>query len=183
MSKMNHFKKSVLRLIVGLAVISLQSCLDKSVSPDKLILPEATTTGKNTFGCIVNGKVWRDNGTSCFKCGPNPYAAASFYDVVITARNAYKDQIAQNFDFTYWSEDEPIKLNVEIPISSPNVTMRFWDEMNNCVIRSDENTEGFILFTKLDRDEKIISGQFEAKLSDTCNILVITEGRFDIKFY
>jgi len=60
--------KKILPIISGLALLILCSFPGCGVLPTpKEVLPTATQTGANTFGCLVNGKVWLPkgyNGTS-----------------------------------------------------------------------------------------------------------------------
>lgn len=176
--------------IFCLITLTLFSCKKVSVHPDKLVLPEITSSGKNTFGSIVNGKVWTANGmSSCWNCGPNPSARLDpmyssnkkTYALYIEARNAYKNVIDQDLSFSLVLNDH-FEVGKKIDFSNKGVfnTLIFRDEHASCIIESDSLTEGFIRIDKL--EDGIVSGIFEANLLGSCDTLMIKDGRFDIKF-
>lgn len=176
------------------STLILQSCWEE-VHPDYLQLPDITETGENTFGCLINGEIWAANGPpGCFYCGPNPSARVDYsyiYDtssigyrpdyLYLGARNSYQDIISQKIqivliiDYTF-NVGDPILLN------DPSVRFEFLDEQNNCWLESDSTTNGFLQINRYDVDEGIVSGIFEASLSDSCTTVEITEGRFDLTF-
>ncbi|MGK7391245.1 MAG: hypothetical protein ACNS60_12895 [Candidatus Cyclobacteriaceae bacterium M2_1C_046] len=170
----------------------LQSCWEE-IHPDHLQLPDITETGENTFGCLVDGEIWAANGPpGCFHCGPNPYARVFFSYVndtseyhpdylYVGARNSYQGIISQEIGIVLIL-DNSFTVGNPIEISSPMIRLEFMDEKNNCRLESDSTTNGFLQINRYDIDDGIVSGIFEAFLSDSCKTVVITEGRFDLTF-
>jgi hypothetical protein len=193
---MRLFDRIIISLFLFIAILTLESCWEE-IHPDNLKLPEITDTGENTFGCLINGEVWSANGPpGCWNCGPNPKArldasptndtSASAYrnDILyLGARNAYSGVIAQNLNIVLLFADsfeigKPIDLNNK---NSGNI--QFWDELNNCIlIESDSTSNAYVQINKYDEENGIVSGIFEGTLSDTCQTLEITNGRFDLTF-
>jgi hypothetical protein len=144
-------------------------------------LPEATTSGKNTFGCKINGKVWR------------PYSkpfGSRLYDVLFEDNSIVIQAWVRDDNCSEWVEvyaDNIFKEgSYQIPGPDFNGVMH-----NICRGSSDcgyrvlpENSN--ITITRFDKSNRIISGTFEYKdmfnRCDTTDIIQITEGRFDFRF-
>jgi hypothetical protein len=54
-------KTRVLPILLMLVLLAFSSCKENDANP-KEVLPAATMEGKNTFGAMVNGKVWLPKG-------------------------------------------------------------------------------------------------------------------------
>ena len=176
-----------------ITLLSFEACWEE-VHPDKLELPKITTTGENTFGCLIDGEIWAANGApSCTFCGPNPGArvdhlyysnvADTFSDMLsLGARNAYKDLIAQELSISFTLTDTYI-LGDTINAGSTRWTgINFYDELNKCYIESDSTTSISIIVNRYDREVGIVSGTFSGELTDSCRALSISDGRFDLTF-
>lgn len=170
----------------------LACCQDKNPDPG---LPPITTTGANTFGCKVNGKIWmpspRSNGTLPQIEG----GIKTRYDSVGPEKNWY--------DLLIFAYNNNNGSGFQLFLSRINATGEFPLYFTNCVfpaclVRPSygyyyENGSRFSALTiseskinlvRYDTLNKIFSGTFSFKAkafygpsTDTINI---TEGRFDI---
>jgi hypothetical protein len=192
--------KTKLFLLFLASVLFLQSsCEDNDCPTYKL--PNATQTGDNTIGCLLDGNV----------CIPKSTLFGG-----ITKRLCYNEQTGKMSFMIYFIESD-IDLRCGIPrmsvyfgaenIVSTGVTSEFWastfiDYNPNVVggqqVRyygNDPNyapilpeisgIDGQLEITKLDRTNRIISGRFRfiaVALNDYTSKTYFTEGRFDIKY-
>ncbi|MFY9241767.1 MAG: hypothetical protein WAO74_01930 [Polaribacter sp.] len=170
----------------------IQSCEKEEINPDKLVLPEITTSGKRTFGAIVNGKIWTANGGSvCFLCSPNPYARVDYTPspndrpsiMYLGASNSYNEILNESIGLVFNITDN-LKVGEKIELNKSNIFSRisFYDELNKCSVISDDSTNGYIEIKRLDLENGIVSGIFEADLIDDCDTIYIKQGRFDLVF-
>ena len=153
---------------------------------DSLGLPPATTTGENTFGCLVNGEPWLplkrnifgtlsyqidfSTGTSSpgyFTClMVQSYDSLESY-IQFSVLDVFNEGIYFNTDLTDGGEfssdgDINIDTSYEIDLSYQ---------------------ESEVIITRLDSIAEIISGTFNLryiKVTDS-DTLMVTEGRFDLK--
>ncbi|PZE15684.1 hypothetical protein DNU06_16700 [Putridiphycobacter roseus] len=150
-------------------------------------LPAATQTGANTFGCIVDGEVYIPKGNFSYKAieGPSYYQNEGLFIintlnikdfddwiyVCIYIKNAvYYTGIYSNIGYTTSSFDDRV---VEV----------FHEDSNAFVVYSvDSTVNHYVEITKLDLDNKIVSGLFEftAITEDKTDTIKITNGRFDL---
>ncbi len=144
-------------------------------------LPPATTEGKNTFGCLINGEAWVAH------IEDNPIL---WGDNVVDAQ--YDDEkylkIVAERDINSQEIDQTLILLATV---TPNVS--FFRRSSNLADYND-NCDAFYLdtliaqqltITRLDIENKIISGLFGLTIiSDDCSDTIrITEGRFDLPYH
>jgi len=140
-------------------------------------LPPATQCGANTFGCLVNGKVWVPE-----KVNSHPHTKklhADWHDgtFVVYGSKVVDDQYVG----LVWLRVED-SLATEGTYALNNWTPglgRFEDTL--CSYQTDTSWGGQLTITKFDRSNYIISGTFEFTVVATgCDTIQITEGRFDV---
>ncbi len=165
-------------------------------------LPEATQTGKNTFGCYINGKLLTPrDGTGTFNSadrgmkysglgeGPNylynELKVRDFKSGTGGLLKLHLTELHQNgigyFIINESNCEGQLEANQTI-----NITVRCWNENTNsfewfCSVQD----TGTINISRYDFENRIISGTFScsAKNKDDSNdIIEITDGRFDIKW-
>jgi len=170
--------------LVLIILLSILSCT-KTEEIEKL--PPMTTEGKNTFGCLVNGKAWipKTEGGGLFNERLSiKYEGRSFS--IQASLRLNKDEtfqrlfVSTNFtDLGVYQIPHPpfsgeIYFNLnKVPIGTmPCTTYK-------CI---PEDTEIEILY--LDTNKRIISGTFSYKnLTNRCgDIINITDGRFDVRY-
>jgi hypothetical protein len=166
-----------------LLLISNTRC--KKSAPPPNILPPVTEEGKNTFGCKVNGEVWR------------PYANCGIF----LGRCA-------ELDFEVFHIDTLHKLPISFYLKTENNTDSSGFEMvtrgtnimqTGNIIDSVElvffklgsqyynhppnHSSGIVNVTKLDTVNNIMAGTFSFILYNSNNdSVVVSDGRFDLTF-
>jgi len=145
-------------------------------------LPPITQEGKNTFGCLVNGKLWLPkgyNGTSNLDASYDPSYEGGTFDVATYSISSDQDRQYLYMFMTNLSKVGTYKLN-NIKVGSST-----FDYSSKCNYDRDSSVyrDGYLNISKFDLSKQIISGTFEFviyKLS--CDTIKITKGRFDMKF-
>lgn len=171
-------------LFLALLSIGLfSSCKDDDQNLN--VLPEATQSGKNTAGALVNGKIWvastnfisPPNGTFCEKINNITYIQLDLNSASENSRIFLKVAI-ENFE-----------INKEYLISENIDT----SDYNYATYSKDNNGYGTypnsiyigkITITKLNLlQDQMVCGIFEIKVKDNNeNVINISDGRFDKKF-
>ncbi len=150
-------------------------------------LPPATQEGKNTFGCLVNGKVWLpkgNNGTANLDASYDPnFQGASIFDL-----SAYKINTDIDRQYFYLFATN-VTTGGSYDLSSVQLgTITFdysYESSTDCNYNRDSVVfrTGTLTISKFDLGQGIISGKFLGVLArPNCDTLKITEGRFDMKF-
>ena len=158
-----------IRILLFCFLLIFQSCELFEDNPPQL--PEATQSGKDTFGFLLNGEV-------------------------INITNTYHQTVIYQGGFiqfgaggVYMTIDEPFVENVTYEfknIGQSTASARFYRETSEnsyCLYDFSDTYEGSITFTKIDKVNYFISGIFEysTKKAD-CEKINITNGRFDLKY-
>ena len=178
--------KNLLFLI--LTVFTLTSCDkddNKSTNPIEK-LPPATQTGANTFGCLLDGEIFKPgiyhNSYNCFYQYVNGYY---YFNVSAnnTSNNILKD----------------IMVGTEKLAIAEGQTLNLYERVNGNAFGSlsnlDDNTgiyqhnstsainTGELKITKLDLKNNIVAGTFWYDIKDNKGVIhQIREGRFDMQF-
>ena len=165
---MKILRPLLLPMAICFLLLSGMKCKKQTTQPEPQ-LPAETQTGANTFGCLVDGKVFVPKGSF-------PYSGLSasiqFEILNFNAKNKEEStgMVIILRGFNKIGEYVITSSNDEIGISKDNQDFYAYD--------------GKIIITKYDRVEKILSGQFyfTAKHSQTGKTISITDGRFDVKY-
>lgn len=163
------------------ATLALSISCDQSVSNNDPELPPITMEGNNTFGCMLNGKVWlpiRDMSGGGILA--ELQTAIDTLGIIISADNARDDN-----GFTLSVFDSPtIKIGEPYDLTNPDFFVRFfwYNEATTCYF--DEIESGIAIFSRFDMTAGIVAGTFQFRAhSLNCNDrVVVTEGRFDLTF-
>ena len=172
-------KKTIILLLLTLALNSCNKDDDKPKDPIEE-LPVATQTGKNTFGCLINGVPFIVRNTSM---------QTAIYQGGGLLIGAQKN-INSNFSQVSISLSESIIGNVLTENNSyllNSDTMpkgEYYVENQNCFYFTSNNYIGNLSITKFDKINFVISGTFEFQSkSNSCEgIINITNGRFDLQY-
>ncbi|MDO6743113.1 hypothetical protein Q4553_00860 [Tenacibaculum soleae] len=182
-------KTNILKTVLLFITFTFINCSNNEDPQDQL--PPITQTGANTFGCLVNGRVFvpKDAGPSTTPGGGRPRGLEissgdglqSFNYYAINARNyidtdIYIEDRPQQKKYTF--KDSP---GVSSSIQSPSYPHMFC-VVNGVKYLSYENS-GYINFTIVDFAQEVCAGIFTVKLKNENNendIIEITEGRFDL---
>ncbi|MBX7206512.1 MAG: hypothetical protein K1X81_13895 [Bacteroidia bacterium] len=170
---MSHIK--LLLLLASLSFLSLHCKKEKKDYYS--ILPPATQSGKETAGCIVNGQVWvgsmnwldwLPNGRFLLQLekkvsfSPTTYVCVTLYDTVKTT-GVY--EISGNTLYT-------------------SLAYFSWSGGGGVSYTTDKQRKGALIVTRLDTQQRIISGlfYFDAIEPTTGDVVHVTDGRFDMHY-
>lgn len=164
----------------------LSGCWGESVEPDTL--PPLTTTGENTFGCRINGEVWTPLGEGFIGLPTNGIRAEYRHPNFLAIQTSNED-VGGGIDFVII--EEPVEIGKYEIISvtdtqesyAHKVSVRGRSPSSICFGDS-TSVIGTLNITYFDRRENIVSGTFEFDLIGlSCpDTMIVTEGRFDVKF-
>jgi hypothetical protein len=163
-------------------VLILFSCNEL---PD-LNLPEKTTEGKNTLGCIVDNKIWTNYGIRCttFGCEDSNLKAELYRNIngefeltIFSSYTVKKKDISQRLIIIVEN------IHGEGLYDLAGGHMQFLKDSNYDNYRSDDPQKASVSITKYDTINMIVSGEFYGQLNNQNRTkeVAITDGRFDIK--
>ncbi|SDH78917.1 hypothetical protein [Winogradskyella thalassocola] len=160
--------KKLILLILILSLLSTTSCNndDDNGSNDPIDqLPDATQTGENTFGCLVNGESFvvtnSNDQVAIYQQGQLQFGGGGISMII----------------------NEPFSTNVEAVIVGRARYIVDPNPQVGCHYEFEDSYEGFVIFTKIDQINYIVSGTFEfSTINDDCENINITNGRFDLQY-
>ena len=165
-------------LLLFVFSISFLSCDDDDKKTTNPIdqLPPITQTGKNTFGCLINGEPFNVRNTSL---------QTAIYQGGILQIGAYIETNSKDQGIIIWLDRE-IEVG-ETYVLNENVSSIgfFKDYISGCVdFQTFSPNSGTITIKSFDQNNFTISGTFEFKLfSNNCQENInITSGRFDLQY-
>lgn len=151
-------KKYILGIVA--IVCCLSSCDVEDESVDITIMPEVTTTGADTFGCLVDGWV---------------YVGGRFYK--------YEGQSDEWWSSVEFNHSEPqnvmkvqvwVKKNMAITFTIQSPEEGKETTFTDAYMGDEELSDGTVKINRFDTREHIISGTFQGNR--------ITNGRFDVHY-
>jgi len=168
----------MLQKIVPLLLITFltacEGCKDDPAPKTELEkLPPATQEGKNTFGCLVNGKAWVTETS---------IDASAVYQLGILQIYATLNDKTSDDSMSFFAFGD---LSVEVLdlAQNPNAGVGFTYKQENCTYLENDTIKGILSITKLDETHLIISGTFEfTTVASGCDTLKVTDGRFDLTY-
>jgi hypothetical protein len=169
---------TTLLLLLGV-MTSLESCdlFEKSSKPKTELekLPPATQEGKNTFGCLVDGKAW----VTKTSIDADAYYQEGLLFITASVITSNSDQIITMSLFDLSLSEKEYAL-----AEHPEIFGRLRDLKNNCEYLTSSSYTGKLIITHFDQINFIISGtfEFEAYSNDCDKIVKITHGRFDLNY-
>ncbi|WP_127845447.1 hypothetical protein [Psychroflexus aestuariivivens] len=176
-------KKLLYRLILLLPFLFFWGCSDDDNAPQNPInqLPEATQTGENTFGCLLDGEAFIPGG------GTNPLDFV--YQFVDGGYYFQLQGRKRNDDFNLISinlitrakeiEEGETYLLLEEALGNASGIFGFNGGLSFTSIQN----SGQLTITHLDMNNQIVSGTFWFDVIDhDGNLRKIREGRFDMEF-
>lgn len=150
-------------LLILISLACLWSCGSEDETIDISILPPITSTGANTFGCLVDGWVYVGGRYRDWEYS-DPWSLDSF----IYYEKKYEDTDILNVSLSVMPA-----VDIEFCILNPQ-------EGKECTItfakfEGEELQDGTALITRFDTKKKIISGTFTIGNR-------VTRGRFDVHY-
>lgn len=139
-------------------------------------LPPLTMGGKNTFGCLVNGKIWLPKSQALGQ----PSTDADYSSGKFMSFGSSNDD--SDFQFII---SNPIEVNTEYSLTDTARSRAFYGQgkdMSYCVYEDYNVVSGSVVFKKFDLNNQILSGTFEFTTynPDCGDTIKVTDGRFDI---
>ena len=179
---MKVLKFSILLTLI-LCLFAFAKCNKDKI--DNNGLPAATQEGKNTLGFLLNGQVWKPQGTRVtgnLSIDYDPNFNQGVFNIV-----AYNFSTPISEQFIIGVKDSLNFINAPANFVLSNSSLLGVAFTNsNCSLFSNEvstSVSGKLTITKLDRTNRIISGTFNATMSKTgCATIQIADGRFDMKY-
>ena len=170
----NHNLMKILTLLtLSLLMLSIK-CEFKGPKPSQPKLPPITTTGENTFGCLINGELWLPKGSF-----PNvPALTADWnnggFSINANRKTDVEFSTVKLDGFTFF---QPKKLHLT------GDTANTYFANGYCEYHRDSTLAGEINLLYLDTINRIMSGTFWFKASASgCETIEVTDGRFDINY-
>lgn len=168
-----------------IAVLFLGSC-KKEVTE----LPPATQTGANTFGAMVDGKIWVPQGFGTIPSNNLLQARRLGNNFFITAQNFSSSPTETEFDIAVIGVTAPgtFLLNVNVPHPSSAGSYAYYVKRNFSPINewiTSATFTGSVTITKFDTTNRIASGTFQFTAGEMFNsapALGVVDGRFDVKY-
>ena len=178
-------KKTTFTFLTFILFLSF-SCEKDPLNPEPADqLPPATMTGENTFGCLVNGEVWRPYTENLWEGAINAKHDRGWPDcdqLLVSGKRRFTSDAELNGIF-----NQSVILNVWCPklgenkLTPSNGAFLYFQECGYSY-RIDTFSTYIMNITKLDVINNIASGTFEfTAIHDECqDTVIITEGRFDV---
>ena len=139
------------------------------------ILPLPTRSGRNIFGCKVDGTTLK---TSTRILRDNPISAGYDRDnVFYVSGNDFNNDLAVELDIRKLTKEGKYKLD--------NINLGFLDNRSypKEYYETTKNHTGEVCITKLNANKRIISGTFwfeAVNRRDSTDVVKVSRGRFDI---
>ena len=154
---------------------------DYSTNPINL-LPEATQTGENTFGCLLDGEAFiPGGGTNPLDCVYQFVDGEYFFGLQGNNRDGENNGRLINLS----TNSLEIKNN-QTYILSKNIPSNAYGSyaFNSIFSTTNNNQTGELTITYLNVDQQIVSGTFWFDIEHpiTGEIIQIRDGRFDMEF-
>lgn len=164
----------------GLAIFQACNLFDEPEPKSELEkLPPLTTTGEETFGCLINGRAFVSRHS-----GDN---RAVFQNGQLVFSNVIDDAVG--LEQVSFNTGDPLEENTKYIFErteSRPWALAGYDIINDtihCLYGFDDTINGSLLFAKIDRLKWIVSGTFEfSTVIQGCDTVHITDGRFDLKY-
>lgn len=163
-------------------LVALISCR-KEEKQDAYTLPDATQTGSNTGGALINGQVWVAKkefpsyipGTNNTFYTTDPILGTFRLEIVL---RQYKNESSH---IAFYIEDNQDFSPQTYVLDSSNRGSYSPSVLDDYI--TDSTHMGTLTITKFDKVNKIVSGTFTFKaINSTGEVVNITEGRFDRKY-
>ncbi|MCH4824618.1 hypothetical protein ML462_15700 [Gramella lutea] len=168
-------------LIIPIILVLISCSKEEKCENPIECLPDKTTIGKGTFGCLVNGKPYVETNTY-FNCYYQYVNGGFYFSLGAQDDNPIIYQIILGSNKAKIEEGKKYKLSGNEEGNYFGECAVFLEQSYDLTTNNEEY--GFLEITKFDQGKRIISGTFEFDLinPETGEIIKIREGRFDTLF-
>ncbi len=159
-----------------LLLCTLGGCKDNPKPKTELEkLPPATQEGKNTFGCLVNGKAWVTRTS---------IDAVAFYQEGLLHIGADLQGHGESMRLAVNDKGTLIISGRQFDLSGKNEgAAEFFSNLRGCNYFAENTISGSLKITNHDPDALIISGLFEfSSIVTGCDTIKVANGRFDLTY-
>lgn len=154
-------------------------------------LPAITTSGKNTFGCYINGDLFIPKGTINYRAiqYPRYYTDNGYLDIRVRNVKDFEDWLSiyiftDNIFGTGDYSINPNALNTPVPCLERKIdtVISGYETFAIPPYFVDTTKTNLVKITRLDLEAGIVSGEFEfTATSEYFNDTIkVTQGRFDL---
>lgn len=182
----------ILGFVLGAAILCSGNC--KKPGTEEEQLPPITQNGANTFGCLINGKVWLPKGWDGRFPNSRITIDPTYADGDLTVR-VYRIDGGINLSMSLTSDSIKNTGTYQIGtltraffvIIKSDIASGSWycNANNGWGGGNPNNISGYIKITRYDLVNRIFSGEFEITFNNIdCGLgdpVRITQGRFDYK--
>ena len=175
--------------LLAIASSAIFASCKKDKTQEEEQLPPITQTGANTFGCLINGKVFVPQGFEQNKPNFSLIVDPTFQNGNFGIATYNKKQQIR-FDFgsndmkntgVFNLEDFNKFVGASIYLDKTNC---YFGPSTQCIFQGPCHVKGKLDITRHDLTNRIFSGTFDFTLYDpstSCDTFYITQGRFDKK--
>jgi hypothetical protein len=172
-STLNIIPFTLCLLLVFLLLTSLQ-CKKENLN----VLPPATTTGENTMGAYIDGKLFVSRRLDLLSQDPGGTYNPTDPMLGFSGGSSFNPD-GPNIGFSVKENLQLGKLNFET--GGANYGLLTTRSVAGTLVHY-YTESGFIEFTRVDIDKKVFSGRFDVIFkSETGQTIHVTDGRFDLK--
>jgi hypothetical protein len=174
-------RRTYLNFLLLLFLASCEGCKTDEPKPKTELekLPPATQVGKNTFGCLVNGKAWVP--ATSIDAGATYQLGILSVSGAVYGPSQYLSMAVLEKYYGGFLTTTTYPLN-KFPDSFADAAFQISGN-SGCQYEPQNCLSGQMTLTKIDKIKYIISGVFEfTTVTDGCDTLKITNGRFDLEY-
>lgn len=183
-------KQTIRLFLLPLLCLLLTSSCKKDKVPPLEQLPAATQEGKNTFGCLINGKAFTPQSGGLFNSSPKQcyyqYVKGSYYFHVSASNDKGANDILKVMVETQGiklEEDKTYPLDVERGKDGGAGAHYIIARMHHNAYMTGPGMAGELTVTHLDEERQIVSGIFWFDAVNKQGEKVqVREGRFDMRY-
>ncbi|MBK0403149.1 hypothetical protein I5M27_09145 [Adhaeribacter sp. BT258] len=174
------------RYLIFVFPLFLYSCnWFKPVPPqdDLTQLPPETQEGKDTFGCLVNGQVWRNQGEEVW--GPRDLQGGYHQGAFSISADKIIEPLSEGIAIHISKHFHGVGLyQLSANFNTNGTQYALYSHSDACEYITDSLNIGILEITRFDSiSPYIVSGRFHFTVSTPgCDTVRITEGRFDHKY-
>ena len=179
----------------GIVLFLLCGCYKSNIGVEKkyvAVMPPITTTGENTMGCYVNGKLWVAFTNPQFFNPTVWHPTYAQFAEKSGGNNRFYLKGYLTYDRIYQVVDLSIILDKGIgkyimqknSMNDQTFVDFYIADANQCAAyQLDEATPNYVEIIHLDLQKNIASGKFEMTVFNQCgDTLKFTDGRFDVVY-
>lgn len=168
--------KAKLIIILFAFLLGYDQCEPETPVTELEKLPLATQEGKNTFGCLINGKAW------VTKTSIDDYA---FYqNMILGIGSSVRNQTQSQMMLFTIADRVTAGSTYDLTDNTRSIAQFSWQPLTgDCRYDPESVLAGNLTISKFDPVNLIVSGSFEfITHTPACDTVRVTNGRFDFTY-